>query len=284
MAELTHYLLTPKNIYRLLTGRLSGLFSYVFPEERLRGMTLIRFWREELAPIATEETLDALLPLDGSHPRVQSNMMNRSGSSASRLLRTELDSGLNAASLSRLIRHNMRFLTRRGYRADLFANLLTDFENLCFRDDFFIPPVVREYLLSLRAWQPSPFAAKRQSPRLFHDACRLSWLCAFSLYGQMMNCDALTQRCLDASLLPDGLWSRLALRLSRAVAMAWAFCAGRVCAAGAEVSAGAVCASDSPGKSSNTASASAADVASTAFSCAAGVSLAASSSVSCVPG
>ena len=209
MAEQTHYLLTPKNIYRLLTGRLSGLFSYVFPEERLRGMTLVRFWREQLAPLVSAETLEALVPLDGTHPRVQSNMMNRSGSNVSRLLRTELDSRLNAATMSRLIRRNMRFLTQRSYRADLFANYLTDFEDLCFRDDFFIRPVVREYLLSLRAWRPADNPGKRQSPRLFHDACRLSWLCVFSLYGQMMSCAALAQRCLDASLLPDALWRLL---------------------------------------------------------------------------
>ena len=82
MSAEDHLYLTPKNLYRLLKGTLPGQTLPILAPHSTRGLTLVRFWRDTLTPLLNPSELDKLFPMDGTHPRVQSSLMNRSGSSS----------------------------------------------------------------------------------------------------------------------------------------------------------------------------------------------------------
>ncbi len=63
-----YMILSPKNLYRALTTR-KRKGENVFEAEGIKGVTLVRFWREMLAGVVTVEVLDGLFPLDSTHPR-----------------------------------------------------------------------------------------------------------------------------------------------------------------------------------------------------------------------
>ena len=206
----THLYLTPKNLYRLLKGALPGQTLPILPPHSTRGLTLVRFWRDTLTPVLTPAELDKLFPTDGTHPRIQSSLMNRSGSSSlPGLLRAALEQRLNPRILSKMIHSRMMLLSEGGYDPACFASLINHFEDRCFQDDFLIPSLQREGLLALRLWQPRDAAAGRYSPRLFLDACRLTWLSLMALYGADMGSGSLNALWLNQEARADALWLRL---------------------------------------------------------------------------
>ena len=93
----------------------------------LQGLTLVPFWRELLQGAVPQEVLDRLLPVDGTHPRMQSSLMNRSTASPMLpLLRRPLP--LTESLLLRLTENAMGFLKRHMYRPDQFSHTMASFE------------------------------------------------------------------------------------------------------------------------------------------------------------
>ena len=147
-------LLTPKNVYRFLTGHLSWMTEPIFSEKTLRGMTLTRFWRGILDMLMPEDTLEPLFPSDGQRPRSQSKLMNRSGTTSLLVpLRSALDS-LTGERFLALTEYLMDLLIRQNYQVMTFDYSLQRFENECFAEDIFLPALHRNLLISLRSWVP----------------------------------------------------------------------------------------------------------------------------------
>lgn len=204
-------LLTPKNLYRLLTGHLAGFSTQIIPKAHLKGGTIVRFYRAFLSAVLPDGMLDRFFPLDGSHPREQSSLLNRTGPMPA-ALRRALDESLSADQLLRLMKRLMGQMLGWNYRQSLLENALTAFEEACFRDDLFIPDTHQGFLRVLREWSASdsPRPARMAiSPWLFRHAARLTFLCLFALYGAQMNCDSLSGMINAPSSLPGALWDQL---------------------------------------------------------------------------
>ena len=208
-----HTLLTPKNIYRFLTGHLTWMSGPILSEKALRGMTLTRFWRGVLDMLVPEETLENLFPSDGRRPRAQSALMNRSGAtSLPAHLRSALDS-LNSDQFLALTEYLMDLLMRMNYQVVTFDYALQRFEEACFSGDIFLPELQKNLLTSLRGLAPEDTAGQ-YSPRLFRDALQLAWLSVFSLYGVSMNCEPLARLCVQEDTQAGFLWQSLTQRRS----------------------------------------------------------------------
>ncbi|MCQ2453359.1 MAG: hypothetical protein MJ136_02085 [Clostridia bacterium] len=182
----TNLILTPKNIYRVLTSKQARRDLYM--PGALDGLTLVGFWRDLLTDVLPQSALNTLLPADGSHPRVQSSLMNRTGpNSLPRLMREHLP--LTQTGLVLLTRNAARFLLGRGYHPATFAAYMNSFEEGCTEADVFITAPVRDYLNSIRSFGAA--VPEESSRRLVADAFRLAWLSLYALYGSEMNSDKL---------------------------------------------------------------------------------------------
>ena len=146
-------MLTPKNLYRLLTGRLQiRQASEILPKAMLQGLTLVPFWRELLQDAVPQEVLDRLLPLDGTQPRMQSSLMNRSTASPMPpLLRNALP--MTESLLLRLTENAMGFLKRHMYRPDQFSHTMASFEETCAAQDVFLTASISQHLRSQANWR-----------------------------------------------------------------------------------------------------------------------------------
>ncbi len=191
-------ILTPKNIYRVLSGRLMGETDFL-PLEQKRS--LIQFYRYVLNGAVSRRTLQRLFPDDGPRPRIQSDLMNRSSSaSLPRFLREEFEKQSPVPALARNLSGLLGGLV---YQAESLFQTITAFEDACFQQDFFITPQIREFLVSLRH---TP--GKNEYNRLvFLCACRLAWLILFSFYGSQMNDSFLARQCFETD--PDKAWEEL---------------------------------------------------------------------------
>ena len=191
-------ILTPKNIYRVLSGRLMGETDFL-PQEQKRS--LIQFYRSVLTGAVSRETLQRLFPEDGPRPRVQSDLMNRSSSaSLPRFLREEFEKQTPIPALARNLSGLLGCLV---YQVESVFQTLSAFEDACFQQDFFITPQVREFLISLRR----PWDKHGYNWLVFLCAYRLAWLILFSFYGSQMNDPTLARQCFEAD--PDKTWKEI---------------------------------------------------------------------------
>ena len=210
-------MLTPKNLYRLLTGRLQiRQASEILPKAMLQGLTLVPFWRELLQDAVPQDVLDRLLPVDGPHPRMQSSLMNRSTASPMPpLLRHALP--LTETLLLRLTENAMGFLKRHMYRPDQFFHTVASFEETCAAQDVFLTASISQHLRSL-SLQAEHAAREGTLMQPFLDGCHLAWLALLALYGPLMGCDEMTSLRMKEEAQPEQLfrqWKRRQWQNSR---------------------------------------------------------------------
>ncbi len=200
------WILTPKNLYRVLTGK--GGYS-IFPQETLYGLTLVKFWRELLEDTLSEEILDRLFPADGTHPRIQSNLMNRTGSNPVPSL---LVKGFHEASTDRvatgLIHNCMQFLAQRSYNAANYRRKMDQFEACCIKNDNLFSESLAEWLGSLKQYQPATVAGKID-PRVFTDSLRLATNALLCLFGPQMGGEEIRRFRTDPACAVEILWEKL---------------------------------------------------------------------------
>ena len=188
-------ILTPKNIYRVLSGRLMGDIDFL-PGDQKRG--LIQFYRAALNGAVSQEALRRIFPEDGPRPRLQSDLMNRSSStSLPRFLREEFERTLPVQAMARNLSGMLGGLV---YQTETLFQTLNVFEDTCFGQDYFITPQIREFLVSLRLHQKD----NSNNHLVFLCAYRLSWLILFSFYGAQMNDPVLARLCFEAD--PAKAW------------------------------------------------------------------------------
>ena len=191
-------ILTPKNIYRVLSGRLMGDIDFL-PADQKRG--LIQFYRVALGGAVSPETVRRLFPEDGPRPRVQSDLMNRSSSaSLPKFLREELERASIVPAVSRNLAGLLGGLV---YQVETLMNTLSAFEDVCFQQDFFITPQIKEFLTSLRRLPPD----NGYNRLIFLCAYRVAWLILFSFYGAQMNDPVLARQCFEAD--PNKAWEEM---------------------------------------------------------------------------
>ena len=210
-------MLTPKNLYRLLTGRLQiRQASEILPKAMLQGLTLVPFWRELLQDAVPQDVLDRLLPVDGPHPRMQSSLMNRSTASPMPpLLRNALP--LTESLLLRLTENAMGFLKRHMYLPDQFSHTMASFEETCAAQDVFLTASISQHLRSLG--QLAEHAAREgMLMQPFLDGYHLAWMALLALYGPLMGCDEMTSLRMKEEAQPEQLfrqWKRRQWQNSR---------------------------------------------------------------------
>ncbi|MBR2286950.1 MAG: hypothetical protein IJ865_01830, partial [Clostridia bacterium] len=135
--------------------------------------------------------------------------MNRTGDvTLPATLHNALDQAMNPATLLRLVRFEMHYLSEVCNQPDLFEDALTRFEESCFDTDLFVPDLVKDMLVTLRTWKPETHLGC-YSPRLFHIALRLCWLELLSLYGLHMNTTPVLHLCIEPTAQPSALWEQL---------------------------------------------------------------------------
>ena len=182
-------ILTPKNIYRVLSGRLIEETDFL-PREQKRS--LIQFYRFILNGAVSRETLLRIFPEDGLRPRVQSDLMNRSSSvSLPRFLREEFEKQTPVPAMTRNLSGLLGGLV---YQAETLFLALNAFEDACFQQDFFITPQIREFLVSLRRTR----GKNEYNHLVFLCSYRLAWLILFSFYGSQMNDPILARQCFES--------------------------------------------------------------------------------------
>lgn len=197
-------ILTPKNLYRLLTGKLwRGNEAEILSRTARKGLTLVAFWQTLLDNVLPQELMDKLLPGDGRNPRVQSNLMNRTGTSPMPLMLRKVLLP-SEAQLMRMSQNALGFLRDHVYRPSQFAHALGRFEDACFRDDVFITDSIRIYLNSMRrlpsALQQEPLA------QAFQHGYHLAWLALLSLFGPLMGCDEITRLRMQTGATMEALY------------------------------------------------------------------------------
>lgn len=184
-------ILTPKNIYRVLSGRLMGDTDFL-PGDQKRG--LIQFYRAVLNEAVSPEVLQRIFPEEGPRPRIQSDLMNRSSStSLPRFLREEFERKPPIPTMSRNLAGLLGGLV---YQAETLFHTISTFEDACFQQDFFITPQIREFLVSLRRHQQ----INSYTHLVLQCAYRLACLIVFSFYGSQMNDSTLARQCFVANL------------------------------------------------------------------------------------
>lgn len=174
-------ILTHKNLYRLLTGKLwRGNEPEILSRAARKGLTLEAFWKALLSDVLPDELMDKLLPGDGRNPWVQSNLMNRTGSSPMPLMLRKVLLPTET-QLMRLMQNALDFLREHVYRPSRFAHALGRFEEACFRDDVFFTDSIRIYLNSMRSLP----ATLQQEPltQAFQHGYHLAWLALLSLFA-----------------------------------------------------------------------------------------------------
>ena len=212
MKQETPLELTPKNLYRLMTGKLT-LFGACLSvsDEQVKGMTLVSFWRALLKDVLSVEILTTLFPDNGTHPRVQSSLMNRTGARPTpRFIRIDLDTRLSPRVLLTLISNCSEMLTLWNYDSARFQSALNLFEDQCAKGDSFLNNSIYRYLLLLRADYDLRFDG-RHSPVLFRDSLRFAWNALFALFGPDMNGEELRRLRMDNNASPVALWEILCM-------------------------------------------------------------------------
>ena len=210
MKQNTSLELTPKNLYRLITGRLTmpGMRLPV-TDQQVRGMTLVSFWRRLLQDVLSDETLITLFPDQGKRPRAQSDLMNRTGSNPTpRILRSDAGERFSPEVLLTLVSNCSEILTFWNYDAARFRNALDRFEDRCAAEDPFLNAAMYHHLLLLRSDYTLPFDGVH-SPTLFRDSFRLAWNALLALFGPDMNGEELRRLQVDQQAMPASLWKRL---------------------------------------------------------------------------
>lgn len=197
--------MTPKNLYRVLTGR--GGYS-IFPPEALYGLTLIKFWREILEDTLSEDILDHLFPADGTHPRIQSSLMNRTGSNP---VPSVLVKGFHGEPMDRtatkLIYNCMLFLTKKAYHPANYRKAMDWFEDCCARYDSLFSPPVLTWLKSVSQYMPT----KKNGgidPQIFADSLRLAAVAMLCLFGPQMGGEEIQRLRTDPGCTAGMLWKK----------------------------------------------------------------------------
>lgn len=186
-------ILTPKNVYRFLTGSLPEIsVSCLISPQTCKGLTLVKFWREMLQNVLSEEQLNMLFNYENRSRRL-SDLMNRTGATPvqGKLLQ-ELNSALSNGLVLQLCERMAEFLTQHRYTPERFETALICFENALFHEDSVISAPLKKRVKGIH--QTSQNEDSAPSP-LFLHALALAWLAVFSLYGDQMNDPALLEFC-----------------------------------------------------------------------------------------
>ncbi len=204
------WLLSPKNLYRLITGRLSGLCGNmpVVSKTSLHGITVTSFYQNMLKQILPGETMEVLFPHASPNPRVQSNLINRTGTSpVPAHILAPLESSLNRETFKRLVSYNMLWLDHSDYNSSLLTKRLDMFGDRCREHDMFLTEDLYRLLSFLRdapQLQGNPYQT-----RLFLDAYRYSLISLLSFFGPHMGSLAIMQFFSKPELQPDAMWAYL---------------------------------------------------------------------------
>ncbi len=200
------WILTPKNLYRVLTGK--GGYS-IFPQETLYGLTLVKFWREMLEDTLSDEILDRLFPTDGTHPRIQSNLMNRTGSNPvpGLLIKGFHEQSTNKLAIG-LIHNCMQFLTQRSYNPTNYRRKMDQFEASCTKNDSIFTKTLSDWLISVRQFQPGQ-ATGNIDPYVFTDSLRLAADVLLCLFGPQMGGEEIRRIRTDPACSAESLWEKL---------------------------------------------------------------------------
>ena len=176
-------LLTPKALYRLMTGNLPRVVSPVMLRKDRGGCeTLSRFWWNSLMGFAPGPILDPYfnVSLQG-RSRSLSNIMNRSRSPAMPVkLEQALEEGLDSDRFRGMC---LWLLDKLDPQQDLTAShrAVTQLEELCAEDDAIFSPLL-PFFTAIRGNE------RTDGPRrsLFLLAVRLAWLGLHAIFGEHM--------------------------------------------------------------------------------------------------
>lgn len=210
MSQETALELTPKNLYRLMTGKLCLADQRLsFYDVKVKGLTLVTFWRSLMTNVLSDETLEVLFPKDGTHPRIQSNLMNRTGPNPMpRVLRVDLGTRFTQYRMLSLVSNCSAMLIRLNYDFVRFHSVFDTFEVRCAGEDLFLNSSAQRHLQLIRSDYTLPFDGKH-SPVLFRDGLRLAWNCLYAFFGTELNGEEFRRIRTDQLLMPAALWELL---------------------------------------------------------------------------
>lgn len=179
--------LTPRTIYRWVNGAFDKDHPDLAMGFRMKGMTLVRFWRELLSSVLPEDALDMLDSADGNRSRSLSNIMNRTGSSGVQSpLYFAFSKGFDHPLLLHLTVSWLDMLQPCEPDWVLFEGNVTAFEKMCAGNDDAVTPEIQEHLLSLRA-DDSDSSYDGYQRLAFVCCMRLAWLTVYAFLGNGMG-------------------------------------------------------------------------------------------------
>lgn len=209
MAGTDGVMLTPKNLYRLMTGRLRPYTGVMMlPSGRRHSTTLTKFWWNFLSNLVPGPVLDPMFEVGEHRPRALSNIMNRTVKpSLPQKLGHALDSGLQADSFFGLVRWVMK---EQDATQDpvVMHHLLTRFEDACREQDVLFEQQYA-FFVTLRP-QIREDRARHMERLFFRAALRLTWLGLYAVYGTEMDSLSLRKYRRDLAFSEEVLWRRVA--------------------------------------------------------------------------
>ena len=200
-------ILTPRNLYTLLSGKLEGFrCMQVFSAEALRGMKLTRLWQDFLRNIVPEDVLYPMFDTSERRRRSLSVLMNRNTeNSCPRKLYAALEEHLNAEAI---LRAAVWWDGIIAPLADPWAihDMLMEFERACevMDTDFARCSGVLDALR-----QNSAESMEMHDRVRFGCTLRLTWLGLFAIYGgRMVASRTLSRLRTSGECSPVELWRR----------------------------------------------------------------------------
>ena len=192
MEKPQNFILTLKNIYRMLTQPDFPAFSYpVFPKNAMQGQTLVKFWSELFREALPPGTDLSLFDLTLTRNRSLTRLLNRTGGfNFYEKWFTALSDELSPDLLLNMVHTWSRQLEERHYapqaltqRLQLFVGEIIRAKELNYDElNSFFQNLIRS--LSARTGTGSTGA---YVPLLFRHSYVLSWLTLYALYGSRLQ-------------------------------------------------------------------------------------------------
>lgn len=180
-------MLTPREIYRWLSGSMENGNDKAFAAIRIAKTTLIRFWRELLIEILDDDALAMLDSTKDKRSRSLSNIMNRSSSAGVKSpLYEEFARRIDGAGFLKLTVAWLEMLNKQEPDWFLFMDSLCAFEDACMAGDEAITPDIRAHLLALRGEVDEALTADYRSQG-FYCCVQLAWLTVYAFLGSNMS-------------------------------------------------------------------------------------------------
>lgn len=176
-------LLTPKNLYRVLTTTDYPIYSKVpITKAAGNGLTLGRFWREQLGSIIPVDLLDKLFDCDSKRSRAQSYLMNRSSfaNSLPRYISAYLNDHLSPDMLVQLTTNIGSWLMRMHCDYNILDRRIQAMLTFCAQGDIAFTNDIADFFTGLRS-------KKADHPIVQLCALQLAWLTLHALYGNEMQ-------------------------------------------------------------------------------------------------